>query len=527
LTWRFGAVLAAVFVMLVACTSSPAAKRQPAAVAPTALRIGIRQPSTLDPVLRANPSDLLIARQIYEPLVGFDPETGALIPRLASSWDVVDGGKGFRFHLRPEARFQDGGAVSADDVAFELNRLARKGTNSGLAHLLELVVGYDQVHGSGVATDLSGVKVEDPHTLLISLTQVWFEFPYVLTDPSTAPIPSAAFQSDPTGFMRHPIGSGPYALAAQSVLPGDLVLERSKTYWGPQPTLGTVRFVGGSTASSGALADLAAGRIDIGDIRPDDMPQALNSFGSRGFTPLAAEISLGFNLADPALRDPRLRRAVSLALDRPTLAKMVYGDILVPADGLVPRGLPGHTDLACADCTHDPAQARALVQQVSGTAHPEIACDYPQSAKNDAVMQELTSDLEAAGIRLVARPHAPTAFVATLNDPSRQMFLLVWVADYPLADWFLAPPFSANSPDNRSGFQDPAVQSLIDASRSTADGATRLGLQRQVEQKVLADLPTTPLGFFRNHYAATSRVQGFYVDVLGAFDVARLSLSAS
>ncbi|HKN90326.1 MAG TPA: hypothetical protein VJ622_08590, partial [Acidimicrobiia bacterium] len=71
-----------------------------------------------------------------------------------------------------------------------------------------------------------------------------------------------------------------------------------------------------------------------------------------------------------------------------------------------------------------------------------------------------------------------------------------------------------------------AVQSLIDRERSTSDPTVRLGLEKQVEQKVLADLPVTPVGSFRNHYAAATRVRGFYVDVLGGFDVARLSLGA-
>jgi ABC-type transport system substrate-binding protein len=520
------AVLAFAALDLVSCTASKTPNVESAAT-PTELRIGVRQPSTLDPALRANPSDLLVARQIYEPLVGFDPQTGALLPRLATSWQVLNGGTAFRFHLRPDARFQDGVTVTASDVAFELNRLARKDTNSSLAHLLKPVVGYDQVHGTGEATELAGVKVEDPRTLVITITQPWYEFPYVLADPSTAPIPAAKFQSDSAAFLRHPTGSGPYALASGSALPGDLVLERSKHYWGPLPAVATVRFVSGGSPSA-ALGDLRAGRIDIGDVAPDAMSQALRDFGSRGFTPLAAEISLGFNLTDPALKDPRLRRAVSMAVDRQAIGKKVYGDVLVPADGLIPRGLPGHTELACADsCVHDPAGAKALVQQVSGTARPEIGYDYPRSGTNDAVAQELKSELDAAGITLVPRPHAPIDFLSMLNANSQQMFLLIWVADYPLADWFLAPLFSANSPDNHSGYNDPAVQSLIDAERSNGDTVPRLGLEKQIEQKVLADLPVTPVGFFRNHYAAATRVQGFYVDVLGGFDVARLRLGAA
>ncbi len=517
------AVLALVLLTLGACTARPA--KPPAAAVPSVLRIGIRQPSTLDPVMRANPSDLLIARQIYEPLVGFDPQTGGLVPKLASSWDVGDGGKSFRFHLRPDARFQDGTAVTATDVAFELNRLARKDTNSSLAHLLKPVAAFDQVHGTGEATELSGVKVEDAHTLLVTITDAWYEFPAVLTDPATAPVPADAVRADLAGFMRHPVGSGPYALAAGSALPGDLVLERWKGYWGPAPAVATVRFATGGTSSS-VLGDLSGGRLDIGEVPPDAMSKALADFGSRGFTPLAAEIVLGFNVADPSLSDTRLRRAISLAIDRQAIAKKVYGDVLVPADGLVPRGLPGHSDLACTTaCAHDPAGAKALVQQVSGTAQPEIGFDYPQGGANDAVAAELISDLAAAGIRLVGRPHSPGDFLATLDAGSRQMFLLIWVADYPLADWFLTPLFGANSPDNQTGYKDPGVQALITQARSTPDAAARIDLQQKLEQKVLADMPLTPIGFFRNHYAATPKVQGFYVDVLGGFDASRLSLA--
>lgn len=519
---RFGAVLAVVVVLLAGCTGKATV---PDAAA--ALRIGVRQPSTLDPVMRANPSDLLIARQIYEPLVGFDPQSGSLVARLASSWEALDGGRTFRFHLRSQARFQNGAAVTAGDVAFELNRLARKATNSSLAHLLSPVVGFDAVHNTGAADTLSGVKVDDDHTLTISLGDAWYEFPYVLTDPATAPIPAGAFQADPTGFMRHPVGSGPYALAPGSGLPGDLVLRRSKDYWGAPPPIASVRF---ATRASPAqvLGDLSTGSLDVGEVPSDGMSPALAAFGSRGYTPLAAEIDLGFNLADPALADARLRQAISLAIDRQAIAATAYGDVVVPANGLMPRGLAGHTDLACrAACGHDLAKARSLVQEVSGTAQPEIAFDFPQGGANDAVAAELISELAAVGIKVQGRSRSPADFLSTLNAAGQEMFLWIWVADYPLADWFLSPLFSPNSPDNHTGYKDSGVQDLLTKAHSTADPAARIGLEQQAEQKVLGDLPMTPVAFFRNHYAARREVQGFYVDVLGGFDVARLSLPAA
>ena len=76
-----------------------------------------------------------------------------------------------------------------------------------------------------------------------------------------------------------------------------------------------------------------------------------------------------------------------------------------------------------------------------------------------------------------------------------------------------------------TGYRASTVETLIGQARSTADATQRLGLYRQVEQQVLGDMAASPIGFFRNHYAATGRVRGFYADALGGFEVARLSLS--
>ena len=95
--------------------------------------------------------------------------------------------------------------------------------------------------------------------------------------------------------------------------------------------------------------------------------------------------------------------------------------------------------------------------------------------------KELKSELAAAGITLVPRPRSAADFLSTLNMNTQQMFLMIWVADYPLADWFLAPLFSANSPDNHSGYHDPSVQSLIDAERSNGDPVPRRKLVFNIE----------------------------------------------
>jgi len=125
-------------------------------------------------------------------------------------------GTGFRFHLRAGARFQDGVTVTASDVAFELNRLARKSTNSSLAHLLKPVVGYDQVHGTSEATDRPCVKVEDPRTLVITIAQPWYEFPCSPRRSLDGAHSGRRVPGRPRSLPPPPHWSGPYALAPGS-----------------------------------------------------------------------------------------------------------------------------------------------------------------------------------------------------------------------------------------------------------------------------------------------------------------------
>lgn len=518
LSWRLSLVL--VVVSLAACTrAGPAATHS----ADPALRVGIRQPSTLDPALRANPSDRLIAQQIFEPLVRFDPATQALVPALAASWDVRDGASRFMFHLRPGARFQNGVTVTAADVAFSLTRLAAKQTGSSLAYLLQSVAGFDALHVSGTATDLSGLQVIDPLTLQITLSAPWAAFPVVLSDPATAPIPAMAYQADPAGFVRHPVGAGPYELAPGAGLPGNLTLQRAATYWGTKPAIATVRFVVNPQPAN-VPADLSAGRLDVGEIPPPLIPTATATWGPGGFGPLAGGIYLGFNLSDPALQSIPLRQAISLALDRPAIAAD-YGGVLVPAASLVPPGVLGHDDAACGGlCTRDQARARSLLAQLPAGVTPTVAFDYPAGAPDDAVATTIAADLAAVGIQVQPRPHAAGEYLSMLNADSQSMFLMAWVADYPLAERFLTPLFTAGAADNHTGYADPGVQGVLASARAAIDPAQSLGFYDQAERAVLAGMVLSPLGFFRNHYAAAKRVQGFAVDSLGGLSIASLRL---
>lgn len=487
------------------------------------LRIAIRPVTNLDPVALRDPAAVLVARQIYQPLVGFNPVTLELEPGAASKWEMHDGGARWVFHLRPNAKFHDGKPVTATDVEFSLNRLAAKQTASDLSFLLDLVLGHEAVHGTGTSQQLEGLKVIDERTLEFRLVEPWVEFPSVLTHPATAPIPKAAFEADPARFKDNPVGNGPYRLSGP-VKPGeDFAIETFRAFRPKAPSIGRVQFLLYGSGSE-QWKDLMQKAVDIAEVPPGKIPLARSEFGAEGFSPLAAGVYLGFNLRKVA--DVRLRQAVSLALDRNEMAFRVYEDVLTPASGLLPEGMPGHIDEICGKaCKRDLEEAKRLIKEIFPTGQPTpLRFDYPEGTVNEQVAKAIQSDLAEAGLAVTLNPRDLTSFFDTLDSESQEVFRLGWVAEFPSADWFIGPLYRTGSSDNHTGYSNPEIDAQIVKARAEVRRQQRLQIYQELEKKLVQEMVLVPIGFFRNKMAATDRVEGFYVDILGGFEVIRMDL---
>lgn len=514
---RAVALVALAAVMSGGCSRGaepPAAERE--------LRIAMRRPSSVDPVALRDASGIFIARQVFRPLTSFDPPTSDIRPG-AASWEALDGGTRFIFHLKGGNSFGGGREVNAEDVRFALNRLARKTTGSEAAFLLDAVAGFNRVNLTGEVPELDGIRTIDARTLEVRLSAAWFDFPYVLGHPSTAPVPKEEFEANPAGFVQQPIGSGAYKLAGGLEQGKDALLVAVAPR-GEQPRLVKILFY---ERADDAWRDFQAGVVDIAEVPPGKVGLARGKYGESGLSPMAAAIFLGFNLRNPKLQDVRVRQAISLAIDREQIARSIYGDAVVPARGLIPEGIPGRSEAACGNnCTRDIRRAKQLVKAVFGDAPVSIAYDYPAGPTEEAMAKSLKSSLAEVGIPLELRPRGQelTSFFDVIQSGSHEIYRLAWPAEYPAADWFLNPLFRSNSLDNHSGYAAPEVDDLLNRARATAARRDRLALYRVAEKRVLADMVVVPVGFFLNRFVASKRVEGFYADRLGGFELSRLEI---
>jgi oligopeptide transport system substrate-binding protein len=482
------------------------------------------QPGSLDPVRITDSASALIAKQVFSPLASFNSKTNRLTHGIAT-WEIHDGGTRFTFTLRKGVKFHSGRNVTAADVVFSLNRLAAKGTGSDLSFLLENVVGFDQVNKLGSVGELEGVRQIDESSIEIRTSTPWVEFPFVLTHPATAPIPRDEYLADTEGFKTKPIGSGPYAFSAPSTQGGNIRLAATEGSTSKRPAIKGAAVLAYPRVSA-AFRDFERGSIDLAEVPPGGSRSLSAYRNSPGFVPLAAMLHLGFSLRSPKLVEPRLREAISLAIDRSTLRQVVYSDTLVPATGLIPLGLPGRNPAPCGNrCEFDLPRAKRLIAEIyGGQQSPEILYDFPEGDRDRGAAEVIKENLAAIGIPIALRSHELPAYVELLRNGGQELFRLGWIAEFPATDWFVSPLFRTGSPDNTTGFSVAEVDDLIGRAKSEGDQAVRDGLYRQIEARVMADMPVTPLGQFQSHYAVRN-MQSFYVDSLGTFDLSQIDAS--
>jgi len=485
------------------------------------LRIGVAPVGNLDPAQARSVEQLLVADQLFDSLTGYDPVTLEPVPALAAAWEVTPDQRRWTFHLRSGAVFANGRAVTAADVKYSLERVARRGSGSPGAELLQAVAGYGAFRNG--APDLAGVTAPAPGVVVIALDQPLAVLPSVVGSPVLAVVAKESVEAPAPPFAEAPVGSGPFRLV--STENGVLSLE-------PSPGAGSE--VGPAGVDVVQYADVRTayvaftrGKVDWARVPPDEVASAARRYGEGAFRPYVAELFFGFNLRSPKLADPRLREAIARGIDRRAVVAAVYHGTAAPAESIVPAGLPGAQRDGCARCGHDPARSRQLVAEVfpAGNGPPEVTLDYDDDATLEAMARAVQASLAAVGIPVTLRATPPTAYDRHVLSGDQEVFRLGWIAAYPSPDAVLWPLFRSSSIDNLTGFGDAAVDGLLASARGEGDPARRTALYQEAERAIMDAVPVVPIAQLQLQSVVSGRVRGLVVTSLGTFDAAAVTLA--
>jgi ABC-type transport system substrate-binding protein len=476
----------------------------------------LNNPSTLDPVYVQDDYGATIVTQIFDGLVQFNPEL-YVVPDLAATWSVEDGGATYRFTLR-SAKFHDGTPVTAADVAFSLSRLFRADPEPFILSQLLKVKGAE-AYRTGAAETVAGFEMVDAKTLVVRLTEPYAPFLTALGMYQAKIVPKALVSRDPKLFGRQPVGSGPFRFVKWEQDQA-IILERFDDYFSTPALLSDVFFniyPGGK--ADVVLADFLAGRLDempvYGSVREDLSKQADLQWLHR---PSLSLLFYGFNCRSPLLQDARVRSMLSAAIDREKLVQQVYGGQFEPAVSILPPGMPGYQPQSAKFSRND--QDRSAFEALVG-ATPErpfrieivSAVESDQSKAEMAFIQKAWARL-GAEVQLKFIPDW-SKFESYISSDAVQVYRYVWFADIPDPDNFLNPLFGSHSSANYMKYHDPTVDTDLLKALTMTDAVQRAELYRGLEQRILAAAPMAPLFYLASDRVYKPLVRGVELSALG------------
>ncbi|OIR18672.1 periplasmic oligopeptide-binding protein precursor [mine drainage metagenome] len=480
--------------------------------------------SDLDPALATQDSDYSVLSALFEGLVSEDPVDLHPVPGVAQGWDVSPDRTVYTFHLRATARWSDGTPVTADDFVQSIRRVLSPAMAAPNASQMYVIRGAEDFN-RGKSTDFStvGVQAVDAHTLRITLAHPTPYFLSMLNQSVWFPVNIASIARTGAVFARgNPwarpgrlVGDGPFNLKEWS-LDHRIVVVKSPTYWDAK----SVRLNGIDFYPYGVETEervFRAGQLHVTDALPPDKVDWYRKHdrSELRIDPLLGTYFYRINTRIAVFADPRVRQALSLAVDRKTICARILRGGQKPAHSFTPPGTAGYEPPEGP--RFDPAEARRLLAAAGypgGKGFPGIEILYNSSEAHRQIAEAIQAMWRRElGISASLTNMELTSVLDARRTGSFQILRSSWTGDYDDPQDFLEIWESASG-NNFTGWHDPAYDALVDRAAATQDNRARFALLRQAEARLLKAAPIIPIYFYTHVYLVDPSVQGWYPNLL-------------
>ncbi|MBZ4323281.1 peptide ABC transporter substrate-binding protein [Streptomyces huiliensis] len=447
---------------------------------------------------------------IFRGLKRYDPKTGAAEDMLAERVESDDA-QNFTVRLKDGWTFSNGEKITAQSFVDAWNYAALVDSRQKNAAFFSYVDGYEKVHpvkGEPTAKTLSGLVVKDPRTFTVKLRTKFSTWPDTLGYPAFAPLPRAFFE-DHAGWLRKPVGNGPYAIDAYTR--GSVMrLSRWDGYPGPDKAENTGVELRVYTDNNTAYTDLQAGNIDlVDDIPSTQLRNVRKDLGNRYINQPAGILqTLVFPLYDERWSKAgmeKVRRGLSMAIDREQITRRIYRGTRTPAGDWTSPVLGdkgGYKSGLCGDvCTYDPGRAKELIQEGGGLPGGRVTLSSNVDTGSHRVWMDAVCNSvnNALGDDRACTVNPIGTFADYRNKITQQrmtgLFRSGWQMDYPLIQNFLQPTYYTDASSNYGKFADARFDRLVDEANAESDTGKAVAKFQDAE-RVLAELmPVIPLWY--------------------------------
>lgn len=429
---------------------------------------------------------------IGEPMVEVNPESGDVeYTGFLESIETEDNTV-FTLHLKDGYTFHHSGEpADADALIRGWNFAQSKKAATDTAGFLA------KVAGAGEGAEAEGLEKVDDLTVEVTLSAPFAEFPKMLGFMTAYQPQSEWCLANQEECNDQPDGVGPYMFEGTWRHNQGITVVRNEDYPGDRAANADQIELVIQPDLTAAFRDFQAGRLDLlTSIEPEVYEEAEAQYGDQIIQEEAPSFTfLSFPMWDPYYKDPKMRQAFSLAIDRQQIIDEVLNGLYTPSTDFVPPAVPGHRDDACEFCTFEPDRAQQLFAEAGGQEGDTVNLWFNSGSGHEtwveAVGRQLASNL---GIEFELKSMEWDQYTGFIEEQGFDgPFRLGWLVDYPSPENFLRPLIDSDGDANYGGYANPRVDKLMaDADRQpTADEAYEA--YYEAGDVALEELPLIPL----------------------------------
>ncbi len=484
------------------------------------------EPQDLDPQTVTGVSEHKLVIALFEGLLTENPRDLSAEPGVAERWEISPDGLVYTFHLRADAGWSDGTPINATTFLRSYQRMLTPELAAEYSYLLHFVKNARE-YNEGRLTDFTqvGFQAVDERTLQITLSQpVPFLLKIIASHYSWFPVPIHVVEKfggltrKGTAWTRaeNLVGNGPFLLKEwrqQQVI----VVTRNPRYWDhARVKLDEIHFFAVENQDTEERM-FRTGQLDMTyelplakiDVYRKQFPEALK------IDPYMGIYFYRFNVTRPPLNDRRVRRALSLAVDRESLVRNVVHGGQVPAYGVSYPGTAGYVPRA--RLTGTTADARRLLAEAGfpgGKGFPRLELLY-NTSQNHRVIAEAIQQMwrRELGIDISLRNEEWKVYLDSQDTRNFDLQRGGWIADYVDPHVFLEIWTSTNL-NNDTGFANANYDRLFAAALAARDDAARYEIYQQMDALLVEELPILPIYFYTRVLAMSPKVKGLYPTLL-------------
>ena len=532
-------ILSLVFALLTPVAIFAAATEEAGGMAePVVLNWNLgADPKYLDPGLNGATDGSDIANNTFEGLTR--ERSGEVFPGIAERWDVSSNGLVYTFHLR-DSKWSDGSDLTARDFEYAWKRAIDPATASEYGWLWEYTNVVNSMEANAGEADLEdvGIKAIDDNTLRVTLKAPTEYFVSLMSFTHFMPVKRSAVEAGAEGSWAKTanlyVSNGPFYLTSYKVGDG-LTLERNPYYWAADEVgidIINVKFI---DVASTAYTAYQSGDFDfLNDMPPAEIPKLLAENPEFYAFPYLGTYYYNFNMTLPQWQDVRIRRAMTLAIDREAISE-VFGDGRVPAAGFVPPGLPdergrdffetaGNYGIPTDDSAI--AEAKQLLAQAgypNGAGFPSFVLMY-NTSEGHQLVAEMVQEMWKTnlGITCTLENQEWAVFQDTRKEGDYEVARGGWITDFVDPIGLLAI-FKTGNTYNDPKYNNPAYDAAIERAANSA-GAAHYEALYEAQDILMTDLPIIPVYHYTDTLLSSPQVKNWDRSLLGSLDFSQATV---